>query len=217
MKLLNSIGMLSVLLAFGTACGSSSSTPTTPQSATQCLLSISPSRQSVPIGGGTFSAGVTAFGAPCNWTASADASWIGISSGSSGTAAAQITYSVPSNSDVVRQGAIVLRWADGSASIAIDQDGVTQCIYNLSPAAQTVPSGGGSFRFTVTRNTLNGCSWSAETATPWLSLTGAKNGLSPATITYSVDRNSSSSDRTGAITVIWHGGSSTFVVSQSRK
>src|SRR5262249_40032432 len=141
MKLLNSIGMLSVLLAFGTACGSdsSNSTPTTPQSASQCLLSISPSRQSIPIGGGTFSAGVTAFGTPCNWTASADASWIGISSGSSGSAAAQITYSVPSNADVVRQGAIVLRWADGSASIAIDQDGVTQCIYNLSPSAQTAP------------------------------------------------------------------------------
>src|SRR5262245_25134266 len=217
MKRLNSIGMLSVLLAFGTACGSnsSSSTPTTP--ASQCVLSISPSKQSVPIGGGNFNASVTAFGAPCNWTASADASCIGIKSGSSGTAAAQIAYSVPSNSDVVRQGAIVLRWADGSASIAVDQDGVTQCIYNLSPSAQTVPAGGGSFRFTVTRNTQNGCSWSAETATPWISLTGAKNGLSPATITYSVDRNSSSSDRSGAITVIWHGGNASFVVAQPRR
>lgn len=211
MNRLNPIGMLSVLLAFGTACGSSS-TPTTPQAATPCVLSISPTRQSVPIGGGTFNAAVTALASPCNWTASADAPWIGIASGS-GSSASQLTYSVRANDDVVRQGAIIVRWADGSASVAVDQDGVTQCIYNLSPSAQSVPAGGGSFRFTVTRNTLNGCSWSADTATPWISLS-PKNGLSPATITYTVDRNSSSSSRTGAITVVWHGGNASFVVSQ---
>jgi len=69
----------------------------------------------------------------------------------------------------------------------------------------------------VTRNTPNGCSWSAQTSTAFVSLSGPTSGLSPATIAYNVGRNTTGARRTGAVTIVWHGGSADFVIDQAAR
>lgn len=122
MKIRHTVGAL--LLAATIGCGQSSS-PTRPTSS--CSYALSPTAQSVPIDGGTFTATMTTTAAGCDWTAAADMPWIAISSGSSGTTTGTIVYSVQPNSDAVRKGTIAAR-ANGGASVTVSvtQDGVAQ-------------------------------------------------------------------------------------------
>jgi hypothetical protein len=193
-----------------------SPTPTPTPSPTpnpSCTITMNPTTQSVPIAGGAFFSGVTASTTDCPWKVGVDSSWIVIGSGLSGKGSGTVTYTIPQNNDFPRTGMLTVTAAASSASVAIAQLG-TDCSFTLSPSAQSVGASGGAFQFSATRNTVNGCSWSATTATPWLTLTGATSGLSPATINYSAGVNSTGADRTGAISVVWHGGSADFVVAQ---
>jgi hypothetical protein len=120
MKIRYGVGML--LLAFIMGCGQSSS-PMTPGSS--CSYVLSPTMQSVPSGGGTFTAIMTTTSA-CGWTADADVPWIAIASGSSGMTTGTITYFVPANSGDMRRGTIAAQ-ATGHASVTatVIQDGVS--------------------------------------------------------------------------------------------
>lgn len=122
MKIRHTVGALLLGLTIG--CGRSSS-PTTPTSA--CSYALSPTAQSVPMGGGTFTASMTTTAAGCDWTAATDMPWIAISSGSSGTTTGTIAYSVKPNAGVVRKATIAAR-ANGGASVTVSvtQDGVAQ-------------------------------------------------------------------------------------------
>ena len=126
MKIRYGVGML--LLVFTTGCGQSSS-PVTPSSSPvapspSCSYVLSPSVQSVPSGGGTFTADMTTT-SPCDWTAAADVPWIVIASESSGTMLGTITYSVPANSGDIRRGTISAQ-APGRAPVTatVIQEGV---------------------------------------------------------------------------------------------
>ena len=69
---------------------------TVTQAGQSCSYSISPPNQSFAAGGGQGSVNVTA-GNGCNWTASSNAAWIVISSGSQGSGSGSVNYSVTAN------------------------------------------------------------------------------------------------------------------------
>jgi hypothetical protein len=183
---------------------------------TTCSYTVSPAAQTVTETGGSFVVTVTTSGTGCSWTASSDSSWLAIASGGSGTGSGAIAYSAAPNPDAtVRAGAITVQWPDSSAKVTVTESGVAACVYTLSPTTQAVPAAGGSgFTLAVTRNTPNGCSWSATSSVPWITLTGATSGASPGAITYSVDANAGV-PRSGVIAVIWSGGSAQLIVNQA--
>jgi hypothetical protein len=116
-------GVGTLLLAFITGCGQSSS-PAAPSSS--CSYAVSPTVQSVPSVGGTFTTTMMT-ASTCSWTAVTDVSWIAITSGSSGTRTGAITYSVPANSAVIRRGTIAAQVPGGaSVTVTVIQDGVNQ-------------------------------------------------------------------------------------------
>jgi len=113
-----------VLLVTTTACGQSSSPtdPTTPS----CSYMVVPDAQSAPASGGTFTATMMTT-ATCQWTAAAEAPWIAITSGSSGTVTGTITYFVQPNPDVIRRSTVAARSSGGaSVTVTVIQAGVAQ-------------------------------------------------------------------------------------------
>src|ERR1039458_9049401 len=81
----------------------------------------------------------------------------------------------------------------------------TVCTYSLATSIASVAASGGSFSFTVT--TGSGCTLSAATAdVTWITPT-----VSGTTVNYTVQANTSTSSRTGRITV----NGQTFTVTQS--
>jgi hypothetical protein len=87
------------------------------------FITISPSIQTVNHGGGSFNASVLlATQTQCSWTASANVSWITITSGSSGTGNGTISYTVSTNnSGAIRSGTISATGYGATANQTVTQ------------------------------------------------------------------------------------------------
>jgi hypothetical protein len=95
-----------------------SSTPT-------CTYSISPGSQNFSAAGGTGSVTVTTQSG-CNWTATANQNFFGITSGTGGSGSGTLTYSVVANTSGVRTGSITI----AGQTFTINQSGVAN--YSIS-------------------------------------------------------------------------------------
>ncbi len=98
-----------------------------------CSYSISPTSQSSSSSGGTGSVGVTA-SSGCNWTATSNASWITITSGSNGGGNGTVNYSVAANSGTTSRS--------GTLTIAGQTFTVTQGGQVSSGITVLTPNGG---------------------------------------------------------------------------
>lgn len=85
-----------------------------------CSYSINPTNQSFSSSGGTGTVNVSA-GSGCNWTASSNAAWITINSGSSGSGNGPVGYSVAANSGQARTGTITI----AGQTFTVNQSGAT--------------------------------------------------------------------------------------------
>jgi hypothetical protein len=160
----------------------------------QCNYSISPTSQSFPSSGGTGSVNVTA-PAGCNWTATSNASWITITSGSSGNGNGTVNYSVAANNSTSpRAGTMTI----AGQTFTVNQQGIT-CTYTISPASNSFTSAGGSGSFNV--NAPSGCNWTATSNASWISITSGNSGSGNGTVNYTVANNPNTSSRQDTITV----------------
>jgi hypothetical protein len=133
----------------------------------RCEFSVTPASQSILAPGGTFDADVlTSDG--CQWTALSEVPWATIISGTTGSGAGRIRYSVASNPSGSRSGRIIITRGDLSTSIAALSLTQAPCSLTVSPLTQTLPASGGSFNINVT--TEPGCTWTATTNDAWLSI-----------------------------------------------
>ena len=92
------------------------------------------------------------------------------------------------------------------------------CTYTISPTSQSFNSNGGTGNVSVT--TQSGCTWTATSNVSWVTVTSGNSGNSNGTVNYSVSANTSTSQRTGTLTiagqtftVIQQGISCTFTIS----
>jgi hypothetical protein len=142
-----------------------------------CSVAIAPTTQTVSADGGSGAISVTT-AAGCPWSAQSETAWISITSATSGTGPATVTFSVgawdgPSRTGTLRVGPHVFTVTQGVG-----------CSVAIAPTTQTVSADGGSGAIRVT--TAAGCPWSAQSETAWISITSATSGTGPATVTFSV-------------------------------
>jgi len=74
----------------------------------------------------------------------------------------------------------------------------TACDYTLNPATQAFPTTGGSGTFSI--SLASGCSWTATSSSPFISVTSSAAGDGSGTVGFSVQQNFGGA-RTGSITV----------------
>lgn len=165
-----------------------------------CSFSISPPSHNAATAGGTTSVAVTA-GAGCTWTASSNASWIGISSGASGTGNGTVQIVVAANTGADRRGTVTI----AGQTFTVDQ--VSGCTFSLSPSSGTLPAAGGGGSFNVTTGVT--CAWTATTADGWITITSGASGTGPGTVQFTGAANTGPV-RTGTITV----GGQAFAIAQ---
>src|SRR5262249_24094433 len=98
-----------------------------PAFAQTCTYSISPtSNPSVPAGGGSFSASITAVGTNCARTAVSNVPWIQVTFGQSGSGSGSFGYGVQPNSGPQRTGTITV----AGFTFSVTQAG---CTFAFSP------------------------------------------------------------------------------------
>jgi len=96
-------------------------------------------------GTGTFGVGT---GTSCQWSAVSQASWLTITSGSSGTAAGNVAFSVAANPVTIpRTGTI--QAGNGSATATFTVTEVGACTYSLSTSQIAIQPGGGTYTVSV--------------------------------------------------------------------
>ena len=179
------------------------STFTVTQAGVACSYTVSPASASIGASAGSGSFTVSS-PTGCSWTATSNASWITLGT-TSGSGNRTVSYSVAANSSTSsRTGTVTV----GGKTFTITQAGVA-CTYTVSPASASVGASTGSGSFTV--NCPGSCSWTATSNASWLTLGAVRSGSGTGTVSYTVAANSSTSSRTGTVTV----GGKTFTITQA--
>jgi len=84
-------------------------------------------------------------------------------------------------------------------TVTVYQEAGATCTYILNPTQQDITAAGGPGSVGVSAAT--GCPWTASSDVAWITVTAGLSGSGNGTVVYSVAANSSTSSRTGTLTV----------------
>jgi BACON domain-containing protein/all-beta uncharacterized protein len=196
-------GVLFIAAASLASCGSHPTTPTPPA----CTFTLSGSNLTIPADGGSNTVTVST-GSKCSWIAQADAEWVSIASGATGTGPGSVNFTVARNSATEPRSCHL---TIAGQSVGITQEGRTvTCSYEIAPAGAAYLMEGGAGSVAVMAPET--CAWTASTTSAWITVSPASaQGSGSGTVSYTVARNSEIGARTGAITI----GGRTFPISQA--
>jgi len=82
-----------------------------------CTFTVAPTNVNAPAEGGSHSVTITASDASCPWEARANARWIEVTSASSGSGSAQVSFSVAANTGAAREGTLTI----AGQTVTVDQ------------------------------------------------------------------------------------------------
>jgi hypothetical protein len=133
--------------------------------------------------------------AGCAWSASSGASWVTITAGASGSGNGTVFFEAdPNPLSQTRQGIITL----GGQTFAVNQAAST-CSFSITPTSITAPYGGRTGWTTVTGS--SSCGWTAQSHDSWITVTSGATGMGNGGVTFSVAASTSTSQRTGTLTI----------------
>ncbi len=158
-----------------------------------CSFSISPSVISATAAGASATINIVSSGSSCPWTAS------GLSvSATSGNGSASVNVTIPSTTSATPAP---LTATIAGQTLTVNQTGVN-CTYTLSAGTATFASTGGAGSVNVTAPA--GCAYNTVLGPSWINVTSGGSGTgtgSPIALTYTVDPNSTTLPRSGALTI----------------
>jgi len=173
-----------------------------------CSYTISPATFAPGASGGSQAVAVTT-GAGCPWTAASNAPWLSVGT-ASGTGSSVVVVTAAPTSGPSRTGNVTIA---GQLLTVTQSPG---CSFDVSPLSLTVDATGGTR--TVNVSTGSGCSWTASSNQPWVTIASNANGSGSGTVTVSVAADSGPA-RSGTIVVagqtvtIAQGQGCTFAIS----
>jgi hypothetical protein len=174
------------------------------QAGTPCTFQIAPTTLTIPAaaGGGTITV-IAPNG--CTWSAAPTVSWLSIASSASGSGNGTITLHADANTGGGRSGSVTV----AGQTVAVAQNGTTPaplpapapgmpCTYAIDAPVQQIGASGGALMSSVI--TGAGCSWTAVSSVPWVTITSGATGSGTGAVTFTVAANPGS-PRSGALTI----------------
>ena len=157
-----------------------------------CEFRVSSTIETVEAAGGDRTVQVTTTSAQCRWTASSDAPWITITSGREGDDTGAVTFRVDPLTGQARTGSLTI-----AGHVVQVQQGAG-CSYTVGTDALNLGAAGGPGEVTV--SAAPGCSWTARSGVPWITVTGGAAGNGPGIVALQVAATDGPA-RTGTVTV----------------
>jgi general secretion pathway protein D len=142
-----------------------------------CTYSISPTSQSFTADGGTGNVVVTA-DIGCSWIATSPVPWIAVISGAVGSGNGVVSFQVLPNFGQDRSA--ILTIAGNFFVVRQTVAGALGCTYTITPAAVTAPADG--LQGSVNVSTPFGCTWTAASDVPWITITSGGTVSSGGTV-----------------------------------
>ena len=162
-----------------------------------CSYAISPGGASMSASSGTATVAITA-PSGCGWTASSQAAWIAVASGSSGTGSGNVTMTVSANAGPARLGTVSVAGQTFTVQQAAAA-AAAACSYVINPssAAASAAAGAGP---AITISAPKGCEWTASSNAAWISITSGTSGSGDGRVGFSVSANAGAA-RSGTMTI----------------
>jgi hypothetical protein len=137
-------------------------------------------------------------GSTCAWTASANASWLNITSATSTTGTRTVQFAVAANPSTTasRTGTLTIA---GQTVTVVQAAATPACSYAINPTSRTVESPGETSSVAVT--TASGCAWTASSSASWLTVTSGASGSGNGSVSVRVSANNNTAQRTGSVTI----------------
>jgi hypothetical protein len=136
----------------------------------QCAFSVAPSQTLVGAAGGAVTFTLTQTqGVNCAWTATSQASFITVTTGSSGVGNGTVVLAVATNPGSQRTGTVTA----GGQVFTVFQE--TDCILSLSQYDYSVPAQGGSVVVNVSFVRGTTCTWNVISRAAFVTLVGGNN------------------------------------------
>ncbi len=151
----------------------------------------------------------------CSWEATSNFPWITFDSPSSGHGSATLRYRVSANGAGSRTGHITVVGSGAAPPVSyvttVNQAGL-ECTYEVTPLSVSVGAAATSFPIAV--SAPNGCSWSAQALSGFISLSSGGNGNGNGSAQFNVQENAGGT-RTGTVQISWTGGHRNVPITQS--
>ncbi len=163
--------------------------------APSCTYSVNRGLFTAAAAGDVLAVSVSASASSCSWTGQAGAAWLSVTPGSGqGSGTVRITAQANSTS-LPRTGSVTV----AGQTVTVVQS-AAGCIFGLGSQSAAAGSAGSGSQVAV--NTGAGCSWTPAPHPDWITIPGgASPVIGPANLSYTVAANSSSSPRSGSISV----------------
>ena len=156
-----------------------------------CAYSVAPTSYSPAPGGGSTIVNVST-AAGCPWTAASNVPWATVVQGATGTGPGAAQIVVDGTSGPIRTGSVLV----AGQLVAITQG--AGCNFSVDPLSHSFGAQGGTGNATIAA--ASGCTWTAVSDSPWITLTGATSGTGGGGISFAVPAVSGPG-RSGTITV----------------
>jgi hypothetical protein len=169
-------------------------TVTITQAGAACTYNLSP--LSISLGAGATSASVAVVtSANCPWTVSSNASWLTVTSATSGQGDGTVQFTAaPNTTSAVRVGTLTI----GSRAFNVTQ-AANVCTNTLSSNSVTVGSPASTLSVIVA--TGDDCSWTATSPVSWITLPGGSGGTGPASVSLAVAENTGATARSATVSI----------------
>ena len=173
--------------------------------AAPCAYTIAPTSLSLAGGGGPASVSVTAQSG-CTWTAASQASWLVVSSGSTGNGNGTVGLVVAANTGAARSGTALI----AGRTLTVNQAAAPApaCTYAISPSSFAAPASAATSAVEVT--TQSGCTWTAVSQVQWITVTAGSAGTGSGRVDVAIAANTGAA-RSGTVTIAGH----TYTVTQA--
>jgi hypothetical protein len=102
---------------------------------------------------------------------------------------------LPNSTTVGRSGGLAI----AGHAVAVEQDGLAACSYEIDPGNGSIDSDGGPGGFAVRASPH--CHWTALSTEPWLQVTGGQEGAGDGAVSYVAGRNPDPAPREASIQV----------------
>lgn len=171
----------------------------TQAAAASCTYALTPGSASVAAAGSTVATRLDT-AASCAWTAASQASWIQVNGATTGTGPADVVLTIAPNTSTAERTAQVVIGTQSFTVLQAAAQPAPTCTFGVAPASQAVGADGGAAQVSVSASG-SGCSWSAATNVPWLTIVAGAQGTGSGSVAFQVSTNPATSSRTGTLTV----------------
>ena len=159
-----------------------------------CSYAVTPLSTSVAASGGTGPQITIDTQTGCAWTAASNATWLSITSATSGSGHASVSFSASANPGAARSGTLTV----AGQTVSVSQPSAS-CVYTANPVTIPIPAAGATGT-SITVTTTAGCAWTAASSVSWISITSGSSGSGNGTVTIDVAANSGAA-RSGTLTI----------------